>query len=320
MNVFISDCDHESVDIERDVLRAITNDVQWLSCSTEEEVIEHCKEADGVIVQYAPFTRKVFENLPNLKVIARYGVGVDTIDLQAASEHGVQVCNVPDYGVNEVSDHAFALIMALARKIVLMNESVKRNEWDYQKSIPIHRLEEQTLGVIGLGRIGNALAEKAHGLGMDVIGFDNSRGRKYFPSFVKSVSFEELLRKSDIISIHIPLNEATRDLISTREFQLMKDGAYIVNTSRGGIIDEEALIEALEQKQIAGAALDVFEKEPPLNKKLFQFDNFIGTPHMAWYSIEASQELKRKAAEEVVRVLTNKQPEYPVNELLVDKA
>lgn len=180
MNVYITDCDHDSIEIEKEVLKPITSDVMWFNCSTEEEVIEQCKEAEGVIVQYAPFTRRVFEHLPNLKVISRYGVGVDTIDLDAASEYGVQVCNVPDYGVNEVSDHAFALMMALARKIPQMSRNVKNNEWDYKKAIPLYRLQEQTVGVIGLGRIGNCLAEKVHGLGMNVIGYDHTRSRKYF--------------------------------------------------------------------------------------------------------------------------------------------
>lgn len=320
MNVYITDCDHDSIEIEKQVLKPVTDHVLWLSCTTEEEVIEQCKDADGVIVQYAPFTRKVFEQLPKLKVIARYGVGVDTIDLDAASEYGVQVCNVPDYGVNEVSDHAFAMIMSLVRKIPQMSQSVKNNEWDYQKAIPVHRLQEQTVGVIGLGRIGSSLAEKVHGLGMNVIGFDHTRSRKYFPSFVKPVSLEELLEKSDIISVHIPLTKETKYLIGRKEFKLIKPTAYIVNTARGGIIEEAALLEALEQKQIAGAALDVFEQEPPFNSELLKFDNFLATPHMAWYSIEASQELKRKAAEEVLRVLTNKQPDYPVNMVPVEKA
>lgn len=316
MNVFITDCDHDSIDIEKSVLKTITNDVKWLNCKTEEEVIEHCKDADGVIVQYAPFTRKVFEQLPNLKVIARYGVGVDTIDLEAATEYGVQVCNVPDYGVNEVSNHAFALMMALVRKIVLLDKYVKNNVWDYQKAIPIYRIEEQTIGVIGLGRIGNAFAEKVHAaFGVKVLGYDTGRKKHHYPSFIKPVSLEELLKKSDIISVHIPLTNETKNLIGKREFERMKENAFIINTARGGIINEEALLEALEQKKIAGAGLDVFEKEPPINSELLKFDNFIATPHSGWYSIEASQELKRKAAEEVVRVLTNQEPEYPVNEI-----
>jgi D-3-phosphoglycerate dehydrogenase len=155
-----------------------------------------------------------------------------------------------------------------------------------------------------------------HGLGMNVIGFDPVRERRYLPSYIKPVPFEEMLKTADVISIHTPLTEQTSHYIGRKELQMMKKTAYIINTARGGLIDEDALLEALKKNQIAGAGIDVFEEEPPEeNLELFQFDNFICTPHMAWYSEESSKELKRKAAEEVLRVLTHKEPEYPINKI-----
>ncbi|ALC92669.1 hypothetical protein AM500_04960 [Bacillus sp. FJAT-18017] len=299
------------------LLSEFSDDNTLLNCKTEEELIEQCKGVQGVINQYAPFTRRVLGQLKDLKVIVRYGVGVDNIDLEAASEFGIQICNVPDYGTNEVADHAISLMMALTRKVVAMNAQVKNGVWDYQKSIPIYRLQEQTVGIIGLGRIGSAFAKKAHGLGMKVIGCELPSQEKKVPEFLKLVSFQELLEKSDVISIHTPLNEQTRNLFAEEEFQNMKSNAYIINTARGGIINEHALDRALTEKWIAGAALDVLEKEPAeKNFPLLKHENFICTPHMGWYSEQAYKELKRKAAEEVINVLSGKEPRYPVNKIM----
>lgn len=312
--IVITDCDHPSVDIERDVLEKQGFIVRLEQCRTEEDVIEKCQDAIGLINQYAPLTKKVLSSLPNCKMIVRYGVGVDNINLNAAVEAGIQVCNVPDYGIEEVSDHAIALIFNLVRKIQLLSNSVKKNQWDFQISRPIPRIKDLTLGVVGLGRIGSTTVRKALGLGWNVIGFDH---KEVSIPGLEQVSFNKLIEKADIISIHIPLDESTYHLFNQETFKKMKKSAFIINTARGPIIDQKALFEALKQGEISGAGIDVLEKEPPdINDPLFSLDNVILTPHSAWYSEQASYDLKRKAAEEVVNVIKGSEPRNPVNHLL----
>ncbi|MFJ7308980.1 C-terminal binding protein [Peribacillus frigoritolerans] len=312
--IVITDCDHPTVDIEKKVLEEQGFTVVLERCNTEEEVIEKCQAADGLINQYAPITKKVLSSLPNCKVVVRYGVGVDNVDLNAATDAGIQICNVPDYGVEEVSDHALALIFSLTRKINLFSNSVKQNNWDFQISRPIRRLKALTLGVVGLGRIGKATARKAKAMGWNVIGYD----QKVHPvdDGIKRVPFDTLLETADIISVHVPFTAETYHLFNQEEFKKMKQTAFIVNTARGPLIDELALVDALEKGEIAGAGLDVLEREPPIkNHPLFSFDNVILTPHAAWYSEEASFDLKRKAAEEAANVVLGFLPRNPVNDI-----
>ena len=255
--------------------------------------------------QYAPISRKVIENLPNLKVIARYGVGVNTIDLDAATEHGICVLNVPDYCMDEVSNQAFALIMACQRKLILLNEQVQHGEWDYKISKPIYRMAGQTLGLLGFGRIPRILAEKVRAFGLKLVVYDPyvrpADVEKYNG---KLMSLEELLKTADIISVHVPLTKDTNNLLSTKAFSMMKKNAVVVNTSRGPIIDEEALYEAIVHKKIAGAGLDVTVTEPlEKESKLRGLPNVIITPHVAWYSEESELELKKKAAHGAAEVI-----------------
>ncbi|MEN1759704.1 C-terminal binding protein [Anoxynatronum sibiricum] len=318
--IVITDCDHGSIDIETQVLNQASLDFDFHQCKTEEDLTSHCKGARAAINQYAPYTRKVFESLPELELVVRYGVGVNNVDLDAATDHHVQVCNVPDYGMYEVADHALAFMLAMTRRIVIMNESVHRKEWDYQKSIPIFRHSHQTVGIIGFGRIGSVFAQRIHALGCRVIAYDTkypSRENRpaRVPDYVELVELETLLEQSDVVSIHCPLDNA-HHLIGEAELQKMKESAFIINVSRGGIIDEEALNKALMNKWIAGAALDVTQDEP-INPEspLFQHDMFLCTPHMAWYSEQAAKELKQKVAEEVVRFVKGEAVHYPVNSL-----
>lgn len=300
--VAITDCDHDSIEVESEVLKAAGLEAPWLHCKTEEDLIRECVGFKTVMNQYAPFTEKVFNHLPDLKVIVRYGVGVDNVDLAAATRHGVKVCNVPDYGMYEVADHAMALTLALVRKIVFNNTNVKNGIWDYQKAIPIHRLSTQTVGVIGVGRIGTAYAERAKAFGMKILAYDEyARKAGKTKDYMEMVSLDELLERSDIISVHCPL-EGNRGLIAAPQFQKMKNSAYIINVSRGGIIHEQDLYNALVNKEIAGAACDVFSPEPvSKDNPLLTLPNFLATPHIAWYSVESAVELKRKTAEEAVR-------------------
>ncbi|PXZ08593.1 C-terminal binding protein [Gilliamella apicola] len=313
MKIYITDCDHESMDIEKKTFTKEGVDFEILNVTQPEDIIRACHDADALILQYATISDNVLSSLKNLKGVVRYGVGVNTIDIESATKNNVAVCNVPDYGTNEVADHALALIMALARKLPLLIKDTKSNIWAYEKAIPIYRLQEQTAGIIGLGRIGLSLAKKLHGIGLKVIGFDPLAKKEQLPDYIDFVSLDELLAHSDIISLNLPLTKSTENLIDSKEFSKMKSNCYLVNTARGGIVNEEALYQALLNHTIAGAALDVFKQEPPTDRKLFSLDNFIATPHAAWYSEQSQQDLKRKAAEEAIRLAKGEKPLYCLN-------
>ncbi|MCM3390181.1 C-terminal binding protein [Ureibacillus chungkukjangi] len=318
MKVIISDCDHQDIEIERKIFSENNIFLELQQNLTEEDVIHNCQEASVIINQYAPFTEKVLSQLPHLKLVVRYGVGVNNIDLAAATKYGVQICNVPDYGTHEVADHALALMLTLTRKITKMTQLVKEGVWDYQESIPIYRHNEQVVGIVGAGRIGSVFARKVHALGCKVIAYDISAKSKKHDStlsFIEFVDFEQLITQADIVSIHCPSDQA-HHLFDESVFAKMKSTSYLINVSRGGIVDEAALYEALASKEIAGAALDVTEKEPiSSTSPLLALEQFICTPHMAWYSEQAAQELKRKVAEEAVRYVKHEKLHYPVNKI-----
>ncbi len=312
--VIIADCDHSSIDIERSVLQDTAGEVRWLVCKTEDDIIAQCGEGEGIIIQYAPMSRRVLEKLPRCRIIARYGVGVDTVDLAAATERGIIVSNVPDYGTHEVSDHALAMMLCLTRKVPMASALVKRGAWDFRLMQPVRRHQVQTIGIIGLGRIGQAMAHKTHALGMKVIGYDPYIDPASLPDYISLLTLDEMLRQADVVSVHCPLTEITRHMLDASKLRLMKPSAYLVNTARGGIVDEAALEVMLSEGALAGAAMDVLAKEPgAVDHPLFKHENFYCTPHMAWHSEESALELKRKAAEEVRRVLRDEPPQYQVN-------
>lgn len=315
MKVYITDCDHDNINIEKEIFDKAGIELTLKDAISEDDVIEQCKDGDIFIVQYAKISRKVMENCPNLKYIVRYGVGVDTIDVEAATELGVQVGNVPDYGMNEVADHAISLALSFLRKINTMNNFTKNEKWDYTRAIPIHRFSTLTVGVVGLGRIGSNFARKMSALGFNVIGFDPRREVIRELDYVEIVDFEELLEKSDLISIHCPADN-NYDLFDKNAFSKMKKTSFIINTARGGIINEGALEWALNNDIIAGACLDCMLNEPvDKSNPLFKHENVIVSPHIAWYSEESAQELKRKVAEESVRFAKGEDIHYPINKL-----
>ncbi|KHE72240.1 C-terminal binding protein [Halobacillus sp. BBL2006] len=318
--VLISDFSYETLIPEKEVLESIGAEVIEAQCKTEDEVIRAGKNVDGIISQYAPITRKVIETLDRCKVYARYGVGFDTIDVKTATKNGKMVCNVTDYCLDEVSNHAFALMMACARKIVQLNESVKQGTWDSKIMKPVYRLNGQTLGVIGLGNIPQALAKKAKAFGLHIISYDPFVSHELAASLgVKMVDLQTLCEQSDYISVHPPLNAQTKGLLSDEQFSWMKDSAFVINTSRGPVIDEGALIRALQNGEIAGAGLDVLVTEPiEPDNPLLHMNNVILNPHSAYYSIESELELKRKTAQNVADVLTGKIPTYLVNRDVVN--
>jgi D-3-phosphoglycerate dehydrogenase len=316
--IIITDCDHPSVEIERAILSEIDPELILANCNTEDEVIEAAKDADGIINQYAPFTRKVIKSLNRCKIIARYGVGVDNIDVEAATEYGIIVANVPDYCVDEVSTHTMALILACARGITLLDRKIRDKKWDFTLAKPLFRTQGKTLGLFGLGRIARSVAQKASGFGFKIIAYDPYVSK--VNGEIKLVKLSQLLSDSDFVSIHAPLTIETRHSFGENELKVMKKTAYLVNTSRGPIVDEKALYVALKEKWIAGAALDVMEKEPPdWEDPLLKLDNIIITPHSSFYSEESYVELKTKVAESVRSVLQGELPRAMVNPQVIKR-
>nr|WP_321462135.1 C-terminal binding protein [uncultured Cohaesibacter sp.] len=304
MKIVITDLDHADQNMEREVFAKAGLEFALLECRTEDDLINQIKDYEIALNQYAPFTKRVFDALPNLKQIIRYGVGVNNVDLEAAKEAGVQVCNVPDYGMHEVSDHAIALSLSIIRKVPKMDKAVHDGVWDFTVAAPIRRFCETTVGVVGLGRIGRLYAKKMHELGFKIVGYD----KFYKPSaadgtdYIKGASLDEVIAEADIFALFCPVTNDNFHMIDEAAISRMKNGVYIVNTARGGLIDEDALAKALKSGKIAGAALDTTEIEPlPENSPLRALDNCQLTPHMAWYSEDAALELKRKVAEEAVR-------------------
>lgn len=313
--VAITDYVFPNLEEEHRVLSEIGAEVVSAQCRTEDEVIEVCRGADAVLVCYAPVTARVIDTLDRCRIIARYGIGVNNVDIGRATERKILVTNVPDYCVDEVSDHALGLLLALARKIPQLDRTVKGGLFDFKGWRPMFRLKGKVLGLMALGKIGQALTPKAQSLGLQVIAHDPFVPKDVAASLgVRLVSWDELLSASDFISIHSPLTPETRHAFSTEAFRKMKRTAYVINTARGEIIDEEALAQALETGQIAGAALDVLTDEKTVAKnKLLRFDSVIITPHAAFYSEESTIELQRKAAEQVLAALKGVRPKYLLN-------
>lgn len=313
--VFVTDWDYPSLDLEQTVMDRADLELVPVQCKTEDDVIAACQEADGLLNQYAPMSRRVLSSLPKLKVLTRYGVGLDRVDVAAATELGIAVCNVPDYGIEEVSDHAIALLMGLARGTHRLDRAIRAGVWDFALVRPVYRMRGKVLGVIGYGRIGQATARKAAGLGLEVIAFDSRMNQPGFDmTGARSVGLEELFSDSDYVSIHAPHTPETNRMINADTLALMKPSAILVNTSRGGLVDTAALESALRNGVIAGAGLDVLETEPiQANHGLLALENCVITPHAAWYSEDAFVELKTKCAEETASVLRGWQPRYCLN-------
>ncbi|MBT2567153.1 C-terminal binding protein [Arthrobacter sp. ISL-85] len=313
--ILITDYEFESISQEQAVADANGVELVRANCRTEDDVLEAAADVDGLIVQYAPITERVLKNLPRLKAVSRYGVGVDTVDVQAATECGVVVSNVPDYGVEDVSDHAVALALTLARGIPDLDRGVRSGQNLLDTVKPLRRFSSQTFGVIGLGLIGAATAAKAKALGFRALGYDplHTPGTTTKEG-IEVVTLEELLAASDVVSLHVPLNKHTHHLINARTLGQFKAGATIVNTCRGGVIDTAALVDALKNGKLQAAGLDVFEEEPlPLNSALLDLDRVVLTPHTAWYTEESSDELKRRTAENVVDACLGRRPRNIVN-------
>ncbi|HET9301312.1 MAG TPA: C-terminal binding protein [Propionibacteriaceae bacterium] len=315
MKVLVTDAEYSSLDIEAEVLVAAGHELVAAECRTPQHVIEAAAGVDALLVQYAPITAEVFEALPQLRLVSRYGVGVDAVDTDAARDHGVWVCNVPDYGTTEVALHAVAMLLALLRNVAGHDREVRAGRWDYHLGGPLRRPSSLTLGVVGLGRIGRTAAERAAPWFGAAFGYDPYLADSYWPNGLERLSLEDLFARSSAITLHLPLTDTTRDLVGADLLGRMPSGSYLVNTARGGLIDLDALVEALDSGQLAGVALDVLPQEPPPNgHPLLTHPHALITPHVAWYSAEAEVELRRKAAQNIVDWARTGRPTYAVVE------
>jgi D-3-phosphoglycerate dehydrogenase len=298
----------------REVLSKVNAELHLAEKPTAEAIMQVARDADALLVTYAKVTAEMIGQMRRCRIIARFGIGVDNVDIAAATKANIVVTRVPDYCIDEVSDHTMALLLALARKIPFANSSVHAGRWEMPAVVPIYRLRGSVLGLVGFGRIPQFVAPKAKAFGLKVISYDPFVSEETMKSAgVEKVDFPELVSISDHISIHCPLAPETNHLFDGETFRRMKPTAYLINTARGSIVDEEALARALDQGQLAGAALDVLSQEPPTGSPLSGRDNVILTPHMSFYSAESLVDLQSKAAEEVVRVLTGEVPKNPVN-------
>jgi D-3-phosphoglycerate dehydrogenase len=312
--VGVSDSVFPNLDPAREVLSRIGAELRLAKEPTAEAILEVARDADALLATYAKITAEMIPQMKRCRIISRFGIGVDNVDIPAATKAGIVVTRVPDYCIDEVSDHTLALLLALARKIPSSNARTHAGHWEMQAVAPIHRLRGSTLGLVGFGRIPQLVAPKAKAFGLKVVAYDPYIPPDVFTrARVEKIEFDELVKVSDYISIHSPLVPETHHLFNADVFRRMKPTAYLVNTARGPIIDETALAQALDAKQLAGAGLDVLSQEPPNGSPLFGRDNVILTPHTSFYSVESLVDLQVKAAEEIVRVFNGEMPRNPVN-------
>jgi C-terminal binding protein len=306
----------DETSIESPVLEEIASLV-LCQATKEEDLADQLPQADAIML---------FHDIPHLgeasfararrcKCVVRAGVGYNNIDLDAASRHGVIVCNVPDYGTEEVADHAIMFLLALARRLVPCHEAIRGGTWHYQTAIGTPRLRGKTLGLIGCGRIGTAVALRARALGLDVVFHDPHlrQGMDKALGIRRAYTLDELLAQSHFVSLHCFLDETTHHLINTATIARMREGSILINTARGACVEEKALLDALDSGRIAAAGLDVVEHEPLENDRLRSHPRILFTPHSAFYSVEGFVELRTKTAEEVRRILLGEKPRSPVN-------
>jgi D-3-phosphoglycerate dehydrogenase / 2-oxoglutarate reductase len=299
-----------SLDVEREILSGIGATLEVLPDTSPEAIREHASQADAVLTTYAPIDRETIGALERCRIISRYGIGVDNIDLDAARERGITVTNVPDYCVEEVADHVLGLLLAAARKLVLANSLVRSGGWGIRELVPVRRLRGRKLGLIGFGHVASAVARRAASFGLEVSAYD-----PYVPAermrdegVSAAGKLDELLSGSDFVSVHVPLLDSTRDLLDEAAIAQMKPEAVLINTSRGPIVSTPAVVAALREGRLAAACLDVFASEPPDAAEFADLPNLIATPHSAFYSEGAILESQTRAAQAIVDVLGGREP------------
>lgn len=308
--VVVSDQVFPSVDVERGLLAEIDAELQ-VAKGSMSEVLAVAADADAILNTYLPWDADSISRLNRCRIIARYGIGFDNVDLEAARRTGIVVTNVPDYSVEEVAVHTLALMLAVVRKVAWADQMVRAGSWAIDEFRPIRRLSELTVGLLGFGRIGRRLAAALQTFEAEIIVHDPYLSPA--AGLPELVGFEDLLARSDILSLHAPLTDSTRGIIGSEAVAAMRPGAILVNTSRGPLVDLASVTEALKDRRLSAAALDVFDQEPLDVSRIEDIPNLVVTPHMAYYSEEALAESQRKAVTQVVKVLTGQSPDYQVN-------
>ena len=316
-NVVIAYPGFGDIEIEREILSAAGLEIEHVGNLDTEEAREAARQCDALMVTIQPVRAELIQSLERCRLICRVGTGLDAIEIAAATKRGIWVTYAPDYSIDEVSTHAIALVLAQARGLPGLLGATRQGIWNSESGGILYRLSNQTLGVVGCGRIGQATAAKGRGLGLEVLVYDPYVDAAAMEELgVQVVDLETVLRKADYISLHSPLTEETRHLINAKTLALMKPTAYLVNAARGGLVDEDALLAAVQSGQIAGAALDVLAVEPvAADHPFLQEERILLTPHAGWYSEESKVDVRVQGAEEVVRVLGGERPRAPVNDV-----
>jgi len=317
--VVVTDDLFTGYDVERSVFEPLGVHFSVCRALEDDEIMERCRHADAILVNQFKMTGERIRQLTKCKVISRYGVGYDNVDVDAATERGIWVARVPDYCMNETAEQAFALMLSVARQITFRDRQIRHGRWRLDMQYPIYRMEGRVLGVVGFGSIGQTLVRKASSFGFSSILVADHRDKAgaVAKAGACQVSLEELLREADYISLHVPLTPETRHLIGIAQLEMMKPTSILVNTSRGPVVDEKALTVALQKGIIAGAGLDVYESEPLAHdNELRACDTVILSDHNGYYSEHSIIELKQKTAENAALVLSGLAPKYPLNTIV----
>lgn len=313
-HVVMTDSKYDSIAVIERMIREAGHTFSLYQCSSPGEVADVARDADALITHFAPVNREVIGALRRCRLIIRGAVGVDNIDLNAAKERKIPVANVPDYGRCDVANHVIMLMLAANKKLCMLNRTVKEGRWDFNLAKPIRRIEGKTLGLLGFGGIARQVAEKSRAFSMEALAYDPYVGQEEAdPYYVRMTDFDDVLRHSDYLSVHLPLNDSTRRLLGREAFSIIKKGCTVINTSRGDIIDEESLLRALEDGTVGAAALDVLSSEEmEADHPFCGMDQVILTPHSAWYSEESVEILLRSVAEGVLHALRGEPVEHVI--------
>ena len=311
--VLYTDHDYSDLTLERELFAGAGLELIVAQCASDDEVLAAGRDCDAFLVQYAPVTARILSQLPRLSLISRIGAGFDTIDTAACARQGVWLANSPDYGIGEVATHALALALALVRNVVAYHRDIAGGRWHYTSSGSLRRASEMTLGIVGLGRIGKRMAHVSRNVFGRIAACDPYLIDGDFPAYVERTTMERLFERSDVVSIHAPLNDETRGMVAAGMLSRMRPGSYLINTARGAIVDIGDLLAALDSGILAGAALDVLPVEPvPADSRLLGHPKLILTPHAAFFSVQAEVELRRKAAQNIVTWARTGRPDYVV--------
>ena len=311
--VLVTDYKYDDISLEQKLFTNAGIEVVAGDCTTEDQVIAAAKDFDALLIQYASITDRVLAALPRVGIVSRLGAGFDTVDPAACAKRGVWLANSPDYGVGEVSTHALALTLALVRNVVAYHRDIQAGTWHFESSGKLQRASDTTMGIVGLGRIGKRMAHISRNIFKRVVACDPYLIDGDFPAYVERADLAGLFEQSDVISMHTPLNDETRGIVNATVLRRMKPGSYLVNTSRGAVVNIDDLLAAVDSGILAGAGLDVLPFEPvSADSRLLGHPKIILTPHAAFFSVPAEAELRRKAAQNIVTWVRTGRPDYVV--------